>query len=154
MVGTTHPTLLLMNHRRKECMSEQENVQVVQQLYESFKQGDMQALTQTLADEIEWYEPGPVDILPWAGVFRGPEQVVQLLTRFSEVAEVEQFELAEIIVQGDTVVVIEEQRAYFKATGRPLRGDAVRVFKVHGGKIISARVWEDTALQVAAVCGT
>lgn len=48
-------------------------MQVVRQLYESFKQGDMQALAQTLADEIEWYEPGPVDILPWAGVFRGPD---------------------------------------------------------------------------------
>jgi len=88
-------------------MSEQENVQVVRQLYESFKQGDMQALQETLAAEVEWYEPGPTDILPWAGVFRGPEQVVQLLTRFSEVAEVEQSELSEIIAQGDTVVVID-----------------------------------------------
>jgi ketosteroid isomerase-like protein len=84
----------------------------------------MQALRDTLADEVEWYEPGPVDILPWAGVFRGRGQVVQLLTRFSEVAEVEQFELSEIIAQGDTVVVIEDQRAYFKATGRLLREDA------------------------------
>ena len=57
-----------------------------------------------------------------------------------------------MIAQGETVVVIEEQRAVFKATGRPLRGDAVRIFKVRDGKIVSARVWEDTALQVAAVC--
>jgi len=135
-------------------MNEQENVKIVKQAYEAFKQGDMRALRETLADEIEWYEPGPVDVLPWAGVFRGPEQVVQVLTRFSEVAEVEQFELSEIIAQGNTVVVIEDQRAYFKATGRPLRVDAVRVFKLRGGKIINARVWEDTALQVAAVCGT
>ncbi len=135
-------------------LSEQENVQVVRQMYESFTQGDMQALLEALADEVEWYEPGPTDILPWAGVFRGRAQVVQLLTRFSEVVEVERFELSEIIAQGDTVVVIEDQRAYFKATSRPLRGDAVRVFKLRGGKIITARVWEDTALQVAAVYGT
>jgi ketosteroid isomerase-like protein len=154
VAGAVHLIRLLTNHGKEELMTEQENVQVVRRLYGSFKQGDMQALRDTLADEVEWYEPGPVDVLPWAGVFRGRERVVQLLTRFSEVAEVEQFELSEIIAQGDTVVVIEDQRAYFKATGRPLREDAVRVFKLRGGKIITARVWEDTALQVAAVCGT
>lgn len=134
-------------------MSEQDNVQVVRQLYEAFKQGDMPALLETLADQVEWYEPGPVEILPWAGVFRGRRQVMQLLTRFSEVAEVEQFELEEIIAQRDKVVVIEYQRAFFKATGRPLREDAVRIFTLREGKIVKARVWEDTALQVAAVRG-
>ena len=133
-------------------MSEQASVQVVQRLYEAFTRGDMPALLDTLAEKVEWYEPGPVEILPWAGVFRGREQVRQVLLRFSEVAEVEQFTLSEVIAQGETVVVIEEQRAVFKATGRPLRADAVRIFKVRGGKIVSARAWEDTALQVAAVC--
>ncbi len=34
-------------------LSEQENVQVVRQMYESFTQGDMQALLEALADEVE-----------------------------------------------------------------------------------------------------
>jgi ketosteroid isomerase-like protein len=51
------------------------------------------------------------------------------------------------------VVVIEYQQARFKATGRPLRDDAVRIFTLRDGKIVKAQVWEDTALQVAAVRG-
>src|SRR5262245_55002217 len=62
--------VLPTNQRREKLMSEQENVQIVRQLYEAFKQGDIQALWKTLAEKIEWYEPGPLDILPWAGVFR------------------------------------------------------------------------------------
>jgi uncharacterized protein len=97
VTGAVHLTRLLTNQGKEDLMTEQENVQIVRRLYEAFKQSDMQALQDTLADEVEWYEPGPVEILPWAGVFRGREQVVQLLTRFSEVAEVEQFELSDII---------------------------------------------------------
>jgi ketosteroid isomerase-like protein len=134
-------------------MSEQDNVQIVQQLYAAFSQGDLAAALETLSEEVEWQEPGPAEILPWAGTFRGREQVAQLMRRFSTVATVEQFGIQETIAQGDKVVVVETQRAYAKASGRPLRDDAIRVFTLRDGKIVKASAYEDTALLVAAMRG-
>lgn len=55
-------------------MGEQENVKVVQQLYADFGKGNIPAILNTLAEDVEWREPaaGPP---PFAGTYRGRERV-------------------------------------------------------------------------------
>jgi len=135
-------------------MNEQENVQVVQQLYAAFLRGDIPYVLNELTEDVEWQEPGPVDILPWAGTHRGREQVARFFTLLSGAFEFEQFEPQEFIAQGDKVVVSVHERVRFRSTGRTLEQDWVEVFTLREGKVAKICLYEDTAAVVAAFRGT
>ncbi|MGH9883346.1 MAG: nuclear transport factor 2 family protein [Pyrinomonadaceae bacterium] len=51
-------------------MSEYENTNLVQQVYENFKSGDIKALLNLLSDDIEWQLP-EIENVPFAGKRRG-----------------------------------------------------------------------------------
>src|SRR2546427_7297816 len=97
-------------------MNGNENLQIVQQLYAAFAQGDIGAVLNALAEDFEWQIPGPAEI-PFAGTYRGRAQVARLLSQMSEVAVFEQFIPQEFLAQEGTVVVLGEERFRVKATG-------------------------------------
>jgi ketosteroid isomerase-like protein len=134
-------------------MTEQENVQVVQRLYAAFQQGDFAAFLNTLADEVKWFVPGPKQILPWAGLRKGREQVAQFFTEYAQTAEIQQFEPREFIAQGERVVVLGYRRDRVKATGRSFESEWAQVFSLRAGKIVNFRGYIDTAAIVAAFRG-
>ena len=131
-------------------MSEQENIHVVQQFYRAFGRGDMQAVLNAVADDVKWHEPGPTDILPWAGTRRGRDQVAQFLAAVDEALEVQQFELQEFIAQDDKVVVLGRGRSRVRPTGRTFDSPWTMVFTLCGGKICGFSAYHDTAAMVAA----
>ena len=134
-------------------MTEQENVQVVQRLYAAFQRGDFAAFLNTLADEVEWFVPGPQPILPWAGLHKGREQVAQFFTEYAQTAEIQQFEPREFIAQGERVVVLGYRRDRVKTTDRSFEGEWAQVFSLRAGKIVNFRGYIDTAAIVAAFRG-
>ena len=130
-------------------MSEQTNVAVVQQAYEAFGSGDVFGVLDLLTDDVVWTFQGPSTI-PFAGVHRGRQEIVQFFALVGEALEFEQFEPREIVAQGDTVVVLGYERSLAKATGRPLEQEWVHVYTLRDGKIAMGRFFEDTAAEVAA----
>ena len=134
-------------------MAEQENVQLIQQVYEDFGRGDIPAILNILADDIDWHVPGPTDI-PTRGTRRGREQVAQFFTEVGETFDFEQFEPREFIAQGDVVVVLGYSRGSVKSTGRAIEGDWSMVFNLREGKVVRFRDYEDTNAFVAAYRGT
>ena len=134
-------------------MTERENVQAVQGLYAAFQRGDFTAFLNTLADEVEWFVPGPQQILSWAGLRKGREQVAQFFTEYAQAAEIQQFEPREFIAQGERVVVLRYRRDRVKATGRTFESEWAQVFSLRAGKIMSFRGYIDTAAVVTAFRG-
>ena len=134
-------------------MSEQENLQLVQQVYAAFGRGDIPAVLNALSDNVEWREPGPPDVLPWAGTRRGREQVAQFFAVIAETIEFKQFEPQEFIAQGDKVVVLVHQQVRVKSTGRAFEQDTAQVFTLREGKVTKFHIYEDTAAIVAAFRG-
>ena len=57
-------------------MSEQKNVETVQQNYAAVGRGDIPTLLSLLSDEVEWSMPGP-SVIPWTGTRRGRQQVAE-----------------------------------------------------------------------------
>jgi hypothetical protein len=55
-------------------VSAQENTRLVQSVYEAFGRGDLAALAEVMADDIEWVDPGDPDDNPNAGTFKGRKQ--------------------------------------------------------------------------------
>ncbi len=130
-------------------MSDQANVGVVQQGYEALGRGDIPALLDLMADDVEWTLQGP-PVIPWAGTRRGREGVAEFFSLLGKTLEFEQFEPREFVAQGDTLVVLGYERSLAKPTGRTFEQEWAHVYTLRDGKIAKGRFIEDTAAQVVA----
>ena len=131
-------------------MAEQENVQTVKEVYAAFERGDIPSLLNLVSEDVEWSLPGPSDIIPFAGEFRGREGVGRFFAALGGAEDVEIFEPREFVAQGDKVVVMGRYRGRIKATGQVDDIEFVHVFNVRDGRITNYRQYNDTAPTVAA----
>jgi uncharacterized protein len=129
-------------------MNEQQNLDLVRQGYEAFGRGDINALLELLAEDIEWTSPGPPE-LPTAGARRGRQQVAEFFQAVDQVFEIQRFEPKSFIAQGDLVVVLGSDTASVRATGKVLTDEWAHVFTIRDGKIAAMREYLDTAAVVA-----
>src|SRR5262245_16876052 len=134
-------------------MSEQENVQIVQQLYAAFARGDVQAALNTFSDEVDFQHPMSTVIWPWAGKLRGREQVARFFAGLAQTAEWERFEPLEFIAQGNKVVGTVYERFRLRTIDRTLENEMVNVLTLKDDKIVQMRIYEDTAPIIAALRG-
>lgn len=132
-------------------MSEQENVQLILKAYEAFGRGDIQGVLDALTEDVEWFSPGPPDILPWAGARRGREAVAKYFGMLGQAIQFEKLEPQAFIAQGDKVAVIVEGRARATATGRTYENSYVHYFTIRDGRASAVRFYEDTYMVVEAV---
>lgn len=130
-------------------MSEQENIQLVKQCYDSFKKGDIPALLQLCADDIDW-KLDKVSGIPFTGQRRGKEQVAEFFKMVDENMHSLQFEPRQFIAQGEQVVALGHYAWSVKSTDRVFESDWAHVFTVQGGKLTGLREYMDTAVAAAA----
>jgi uncharacterized protein len=135
-------------------VAERENVRTVRRLYARFfGQGDIPGALLLLTDDVDWWLAGPGEILPWAGTWHGREQVGRFLAAFPETLEIEAFEPRTFVAQGETVVVLGQERARVKPTECVCETEWAMVFTLRGGKIARLRHYHDSAAWVAAYRG-
>jgi ketosteroid isomerase-like protein len=125
-------------------MSEQQNIQVVQDAYAAFGQDDIQGVLAKVADNVEWFLPGE-GLIPQSGLYRGRDGVAEFFKKLADTTEFESFEPAEFIAQGDRVIVCGSYSAKSKATGRGFQADWCMSFTFADGKIARFREYSDTA---------
>lgn len=130
-------------------MSEEQNQQIVQGLFESFGRGDVPSMLGVLSDDVDWRVHGPESV-PYFGQHNGHDGVVSFLTKLGSNVEMERFEPQEFIAKGDKVVVLGGERGRVKSTGRAFDNDWAMVFTLSGGKITSFRSYEDTGAVAGA----
>ena len=130
-------------------MSEQTNADVVRQVYEAFGSGDIPAMLGMLTDDVEITLQGP-PVLPYAGTHRGHESFAEFVSLLGETLEFERFEPREFVAQGDTVVVLGDDRSLVKSTGRAFEEEWAHVYTLRDDKIAKGLLIEDTAAQVVA----
>jgi ketosteroid isomerase-like protein len=131
-------------------MSAEENVQTAKEGYAAFGRGDVPAILELLTDDVEWIEPGPADVLPAAGTYRGKEEVARFFATLGENLDLHRFEPHEFIAQGDHVVVLIHSEGTVKRTGRKVTDHLANVWTFKGGKLARFEVFSDTAAGVAA----
>ena len=128
------------------------NVSVIEGMYEAFGRGDLPAVIDALADDVDWFFPGPPAI-PFAGRRQGKEAVQQFLLTLVQTMVFEQFEPREFVEAGNQVVTLGRERAKVGATGKRFESDWAHVFDFAGGKIQRVREFYDTATMVEAFTG-
>ena len=130
-------------------MSELGNTNIVKNVYENFRGGDIKALLKLLSDDIEWQLP-EIENVPFSGKRRGQEEMGQFFASLVDTQEVQHFEPREFIAQGDKVVALGHYAWHVKSTGREFGGDFAHVFTVRDGKVIRCHEYMDTAAASAA----
>lgn len=119
------------------------NKAIIQELYQSFASGDIQAVTAVFADDIEWTES---DGFPLAGTYIGPQAVVEgVFMRLGEFSENWGVSVDRLIADGDTVVADGKYTWNNKSSGAPCEVRMAHVWTLADGKAISFLQHVDSA---------
>jgi ketosteroid isomerase-like protein len=124
-----------------------DNKQVVQRVYDAFGKGDIESILGNLTDDFIWNVPGPA---PFAGRRTGLDGMRQFFQQLASSVEIEQFDVNEILADGDKVVVLGKEREKIRATGNIFETEFVHVYTLRGGKLAHGQVFADTAASAAA----
>jgi uncharacterized protein len=101
------------------------NLETTKKGYELFKQGDIPTFVKDIVDvSCTWISPGPQDKLPWAGSFKGRQEIADFFARVAQ-----NLDFAEVA----------------------LRADWVHIFKYNQGRMVFAQGYTDTAAFILAM---
>ena len=131
-------------------MSADANTRLAQRAYEAFGRGDMAALAEVMADDIEWVNPGDPAVDPNAGTFNGKEAVLGWFGGLASTLDFTTFEPRAFIAQNDTVVSLVYAESTARGTGRTLVNHEAHVWTIRDGRLTRFQNYQDTAAVAAA----
>lgn len=126
-----------------------DNLETVKGLYESFAEGDFEAIRDTMAPDVELHEP---EGLAGGGTHHGFDDIVENVfsrigTEWEDVSVVPE----RYVADGDTVVVLHTWRGTARKTGTSVEYPNAHVFDFEDGKIVQWTSYADTAVFNAAL---
>jgi uncharacterized protein len=156
--GTRIAVAVLLARRSTREGAKMSNLTTVQSIYEAFGKGDVPAILDTLADEVEWESWADNSSVhagvPWMKPLTGKTNVAQ----FFEVAR--QFEIVDLqvlsIMEGGNQVAVEFviETTLPAWGGRSFRDEEIHLWTFDAaGKVSRLRHYTDTAKQIAAYAG-
>jgi ketosteroid isomerase-like protein len=131
-------------------VNEAANIRTVRALFACFGQGDIAGAVSLMTDDVEWHVEGRPEVVPWAGMRRGREQVARFFTILSETVELQQLEPSELIARDDAVVVLGRELSRVKSTDRVCHSAWAMVFSLRNGQIARFHEYHDTGAWAAA----
>jgi len=131
-------------------VSAEENTRLAQNAYEAFGRGDIPALADLMADDIEWVCPGDPSENPVAGTYHGKDDVLGFFGKLGADLDFSTFEPRDFIAQADKVVSIVHAEATVRSTGRSVVNEEAHVWTFEGGKVARFQIYFDTAAVAAA----
>jgi uncharacterized protein len=90
-------------------MSEQENLHTVQRIYQAIVEGDIITRASLVTDDCDLTFFGSEKI-PWAGRWRGKDELGRFLGTIADALEFQVFSPDEFIAAGNKVVVLGHER--------------------------------------------
>ena len=123
------------------------NLELVQQGYKNFAEGNIEAVLATFDPRIEWDECQGFPYIEGDGIFIGPEAVVQnVFALIPEVFDGFNIEVKELFESGDKVVMVGYYTGTYKETGKKFKANATHVWTLKDGKSTHFFQAVDTAL--------
>lgn len=133
-------------------MGEQDNVQVIKDVYAAFGRGDIPTILDALSDDAQLHHAGLPDTVPWGSrTHTGRDGWAQFFGDLDATLEAEVFEPEEYFAKGDRVVALGHYRFRAKATGKSFASPWAMAWTVLDGKPVDCRVFEDTETQANAI---
>lgn len=122
------------------------NIKFVQDIYAAFGRGDVAAVVDACAPDVTWGLVGSPDDIPMAGIRSGRAGVGEFFRSLKETQQLTAFRPMTFADSGDTVFVLGNAEWIMNRNGVSGSNDWVHVITIRGGKVISYRGHQDTAL--------
>lgn len=132
-------------------MGAEENLATVKAAYEAFGSGDVEAILDLLADDVDWAAEASSTAAPWYGVCHSKEEVGAFFQAFGSTMEVQEFNPYAFGSNDDEVFSVVHFACSARSTGKSVRFDLHHYFRFADGKIAFYRGTEDTAAVEAAL---
>lgn len=135
------------------------NVKTVQGMYEAFGRGDIPAIMDLMADEVEWEQwdattTGQEAGVPWLMRRSGKEGVAGFFQAVADGLEFHSFQPMNIMEGGNQVAATISIDATAKETGERFSDEEIHLWTFDdAGKIAGLRHYVDTAKHIRAVKG-
>lgn len=125
---------------------------IVREMYNHFLKGDQEATYVYVSADLAWIEPGPPEVLPWAGTYLGIEGFKEFNVRLSQaLSSVVMKDLEFIGLGADRVLVLGTEQGVVASTGSPYETHSAWIWTVKRGKVVHMRAIHDTYAMVLAV---
>ncbi len=129
----------------------QQNVSLVQSLYEAFERGDVSAILGVMDPDIVWDIPQAPGY-PLGGIHRGPQGIASeffsvIPSYYLEFAAIPEY----VVDDGDRVIVLGEYRGKGKASGTSFRVPVAHVYDFRDGRWIRFQEYTDSGTIAAAL---
>lgn len=125
-------------------MSETKSRQLVLHLLDTYYAGDIDGALAGCTDDLEYFAPAPIDILPHMGQHRGKDEVRKawqtIRSRYSDMRH----EVRTIVAEDDAVAAHVRVYLTKRTSGRVVQFDNAMFFRLQGGRIASIRQIIDT----------
>ncbi len=126
-------------------------IKAIAQIYEAFGRGDVAAILDAVADDVDWAAETTSAAAPWYGVRHGKDAVAEFFAAYGSAMEVEEFTPLSFAANDTDVLAVVRCRARSRGTGKTVAMDLHHFFKFRDGKIAYYRGTEDTAQTEAAL---
>lgn len=123
-----------------------EHLQTVQSIYESFGRGDVDAILAELTDDVDWATEPDSSIAAWHGPHLGKGEVPRFFTELGNAVQVSEFTPLTFATNETDVLTVIRFGITVISTGRSGTMDLHHWWRFRAGKVCLYRGTEDTAL--------
>jgi hypothetical protein len=127
-------------------MNADDNMKMVQAIYEAFGRGDVGFILDCVSDDVDWATDTSSTAAPWYGPHRGKAGVTDFFQAFGSTMTVQHFEPVSVTSNDTEVHAVVKMKATRGANGRSAEMNLHHWFVFRDGKIVYYRGTEDTAL--------
>jgi hypothetical protein len=115
-------------------VKKEQNVTIVQQAFQNFLAGNVQAIMDACTDAVVWgsyFDPA----VPFSKTYHGKSGVGEFFATLAASADYKKFDTNEFFADGDTVLVKGYHEAVVRSTGKTFGHDFLMQFTLADGKI-------------------
>jgi ketosteroid isomerase-like protein len=124
----------------------------VQEMYEAFGKGDVDAILAKLTDDVDWGSVTDSEIAPWHGATKGKQNVPRFFEALAKTSDITEFTPLAFAANDTDVMAVIRFESTIRANGRSGVTQLHHWWRFRGDKVYYFRGTEDTA-QVAAMLG-
>jgi ketosteroid isomerase-like protein len=101
----------------------------IRAVYEAFGRGDVNAIIERLAPDVQWDCDRTPNDVPWLQPLRGRHEVPKFFAALTEHLDLRRFEPRVVLESGDTVLAMFDIEAIVRSTGKRLdEGQAAHIW--------------------------
>lgn len=122
------------------------NLELIQQGYKDFADGNVEGVLANFHPEIEWNESNGYPFIEGDGIFIGPEAIVtNIFAHIPEYFDGFNIDIQDLFESGDKVVMVGYYTGVWKPSGKEFKANAAHVWTLKDGKATHMFQVADTA---------